>query len=197
MDDTHRDIELEARIVSAQIAARPPPRDLLGHSLAGLVLDRILRDGLLGPNVAVELAAPPPYPPPVRVPRPDSDGPGRPGADLARAISWIFDRTGLPSFDIDAPAAPANLSRVVARDPSVPRLSEWALGDSVWLDGDWRRPGERNIVIISDHVGITNDARATQLARDFLDGRSVPDDSSSWRGALATTLSYAFAPWRP
>jgi hypothetical protein len=197
MTDTHRDLDLEAHIVSTQIAQRPPPRELLGHSLAGLILDRLLTDGLPGPNVAVELAPPPPYPPPVKVPRPGTDGPGRPGADLARIISWVFDRVGLPSFEIDAPAAPANLSRVVAHDPSVARLSEWALGDSVWLDGDWRRPGEHNAVIISDHVGITNDARATRLARDFLAGRPVADDSSSWRGALATTLSYAFAPWRP
>ena len=195
--DTHRDLDAEAHIVSAQMAEHPAPRALVGHSLAGLIVDRILKDGLTGPDTVVELAPPPPYPPPVRAPPPGVNASGRPGADLSRSIAWIFDRVGLLSFDIDAPAAPAQVSREVAHDPSVPRLAEWALGDSVWLDGDWRRPGERNVVIVSDHVGITNDARATKLARDFLAGRNVPDDSSSWRGALVSTLSYAFAPWRP
>lgn len=195
--DTHRDLDEEARIVSAQMAAHPAPRSLLGHSLAGLIVDRMLRDGLTGPDRVVEMAPPPPYPPPVQVPAPGHDGAGRPGADLSRGIAWLFDHVGLLSFDIDAPAAPANLKRVVAHRPAVPRLAQWAVGDSVWLDGDWRRPGERNVVIMSDHVGITNDARATGSARDFFAGRSVDDDSSSWRGALVSTLSYAFAPWRP
>ncbi|MDQ3876744.1 MAG: hypothetical protein M3290_00105 [Actinomycetota bacterium] len=197
MADTHRDLDAEAMIVSAQIAGHDPPREFLGHSNGGLILDRILADGLTAPDRAVELAPPPPYPPPVHLPHPNEDGVGRAGADLSRAVAWLFDHVGLQPFDVDAPAAPAQLSRVVARQAGVPRLAQWALGDSVWLDGDWRRPGERNVVVISDHVGITNDARATNVARDFFAGTSVPDDSSSWRGVLVSTLSYAFAPWRP
>lgn len=194
--DTHRDLDKEARVVSAEMEQHPGPRMLLGHSLAGLIVDRMLQQHLPGPDVSVELAPPVPYPPPVKIPAPGMDGPGRPGADISRAIAWLFDRVGLRPFDVDAPAAPANLSRVVARS-SIPRLSEWALGDSVWLDGDWRRPGEHNVVILSDHVGITNDARATTLAKDFFAREATPDDSSSWSGALVSTLSYAFAPWRP
>ncbi|MFN2595109.1 MAG: hypothetical protein ABR579_09510 [Actinomycetota bacterium] len=196
-NDTHRDLDDEARIVSAQMAGHPAPRTLLGHSLAGLIVDRILEHHLTGPDTAVELAPPPPYPPPVDIPPPGVNEPGRTGADLSRALSWLLGHIGLEPFDVDAPAAPPNLSRVVANDRSVRRLAEWALGDSVWLDGDWRRPGERNNVVITDHVGITNDSRAAHLARDFFEDRSDADDSSSWRGALVSTLSYAFAPWRP
>jgi hypothetical protein len=73
----------------------------------------------------------------------------------------------------------------------------WALGDSVWLDRDWRRPGELNVVSLSDHVGATNDGRALQTVRRFFEGRSIEGDHASWRGALVVILRYAFEPWRP
>jgi hypothetical protein len=78
-----------------------------------------------------------------------------------------------------------------------PRLAVWALGDSVWLQGDWRRAAEVNLVAMSDHVGATNDARAVSAARRFFSGGRVAQDSASWRGALAAALRYAFEPWRP
>ena len=77
------------------------------------------------------------------------------------------------------------------------RMSVWALGDSVWLDSDWRRENETNLVSISDHVGAVEDLYALDRPRRFFAGDEIGDDEGSWRDALATTLRYTFAPWRP
>jgi hypothetical protein len=127
---------------------------------------------------------------------PGKSGEGRPGSDFARAFSWAFDHVGFSPLHLDSPAAPTNLETVAVRS-GPPRLAIWALGDSVWLDGDWRRPGEVNIVALTDHVGVTNNSRALTVARDFLAGGAVSDDEGSWRGALASLVRYAFEPWRP
>jgi hypothetical protein len=195
--DTRVDLSEVGSAVSQQIASATPPRLLLGHSQAALILDRLLDEGLDGPDRAVLLAAPPPYPPPVSAPAPNLDGTGRPGADVARGFAKLMDWVGWTPFDIDVPDSPVRLARVVAARSDVPRLAIWALGDSVWLEGDWRRPGEVNVVAVTDHVGVTNDERALTTARDFFSGRRIEDDSASWRGFAVALLSHAFAPWRP
>jgi hypothetical protein len=119
------------------------------------------------------------------------------GGDIARAFSRALDLAGLTPFDVDAPASPTNLEQVVIADPPLPRLAVWALADSVWLEGDWRRPGETNIVALTDHVGATNNGRTAEAAREFLAGRRVADDSASWQGLMVSVLRYAFSPWRP
>jgi hypothetical protein len=85
----------------------------------------------------------------------------------------------------------------VIENAVIPRLSVWALGDSVWLDGDWRRPGEINIVAMTDHVGVTNNGYAIASARDFFAGRAIEDDETSFQGFMVAALRYAFEPWRP
>jgi len=82
-------------------------------------------------------------------------------------------------------------------DKEVSRVSVWALGDSVWLDSDWRRPGEINLLALTDHVGVTNNSRALDATRNFLGGARITDDEVSWRAFLATVVRYAFEPWRP
>ena len=186
-----------ARIVSLQIESAPEPRALLGHSQAALILDRILRMGLPAPERAVVVAPSAPAPPSVDVPPPGTDARGRVGGDIARAFSRGLDLAGLTPFDVDAPASPTNLEQFVIADPPVPRLAIWALGDSIWLEGDWRRPGETNIVVLTDHVGATNNGRTAEAAREFLAGRRVADDSASWQGLMVSILRYAFSPWRP
>jgi hypothetical protein len=111
-------------------------------------------------------------------------------------LSGLLEGAGLGGFDLDAPAAPVHLDLPEDMGPAR-RMAVWALGDSVWLQGDWRRPGEVNVVAISDHVGAVNDARAVSAARRFYAGRPVRGDAASWRGALAAALRYAFEPWRP
>jgi hypothetical protein len=194
--DTRRDLSELAEIVAEQIAEADPPRALVGHSQASLVLDRLLARGLTAPEASVQLAGSPVYPPPVEVSPPGQSGAGRPGSDFARAFSWVFDHLGFSPLHLDSPAAPTNLETVAVRS-GPPRLAVWALGDSVWLDGDWRRPGEVNVVGLTDHVGVTNNSRALAIARDFLAGTAVSDDEGSWRGALASLVRYAFEPWRP
>jgi hypothetical protein len=195
--DTRGDLTEIARTVSRQIEGEPAPRLLLGHSQASLVIDRIIDADLVAPDRSVVLAPPPPVPPAMSVPPPGRDGPGRVGGDAARAVAKLFDLAGLPAFDIDAAASPTNLRPVVVIDKRVSRVSVWALGDSVWLDGDWRRPGEINLVAISDHVGIANNRRALEGSRRFLAGGSVAGDEVSWRGFLVSLVRYAFEPWRP
>jgi hypothetical protein len=194
--DTRVSLAAAARVMAEQIEAARPPRAVLGHSQAGLIVDRILARRLASPDVVVDLAAPPPYPPPFETPPPGRDGPGRPGADIARALAGAMRALGMRPFDIDAPNSPTNLARV---DPGrvVPRLSVWALVDSVWLEGDWRRTGSVNLIAPSDHVGVTNNARALRAAERFFSGERVSGDESSWRSMLATALRYAFAPYRP
>lgn len=195
--DTRTDLDVVARAVSEQIAAADPPRLFVGHSQAGLVLDRLLAAGLTAPDRAVVLANPPVDPPSISAPRPGVDATGRPGTDIARAFAHVLGWVGITPYSVDVPNAPPQLDRVVVRDAGVPRLSVWALGDSVWLEGDWRRPGEVNLVALTDHVGVTNDERALTATRDFLDGKPVEDDSASWKGFAVSLLSHAFAPWRP
>jgi hypothetical protein len=196
-EDTRAPLGRSAEIVSRQIKSADKPRALLGHSQAGLILDRILDAGLPAPERAVMLAAPPPQLPVVETPRPGREGPGSPGADLTRLLSSGLDLIGAEPFEIDAPNAPANLDLVVVRKSDVPRLSVWALGDSVWLEGDWRRPGEINVIALTDHVGVTDNAAALSAADDFFAGKRVSDDESSWKGVAVGVLKYAFAPWRP
>lgn len=194
--DTRRDLDDVARSIASQVEAAAPPRFLVGHSQAGLILDRMYAQGLELPDRSVVISAPPPYPPPVSAPPPGVDATGRPATDVARAFAHVLDWIGITPYSLDVPNAPPQLEKVVARG-GPPRLSIWALGDSVWLDGDWRRPGELNLVAVSDHVGATNNARALSATRDFLEGRRVEDDSASWRGFAVSLLSHAFAPWRP
>lgn len=195
--DTRADLDKVARSIAEQIDAASAPRLLLGHSQAALILDRIIGAGLPAPDRSVVLAPPPPVPPSLRVPPPGEDGPGRVGGDVARAVASALKAIGLPPFDIDAPASPTNLRPVVVIDKRITRVAVWALGDSVWVDSDWRRPGEVNIVAVTDHVGITNNERALQTARAFLVGDRVEGDDVSWRGFVAAAVRYAFEPWRP
>lgn len=195
--DTRGDLDLVARRVGEQVAASPRPRNLLGHSQAALIVDRMLRDDVPVPARAVVLAPAPPLPPPVDIPPPDVHAPGKPGGDFARAFAAFLDMAGIRPFDVDAPASPTNLDPVVVRRPGIARLAVWALGDSVFLDGDWRRHGEINLVALTDHVGVANNERAFTAARAFFARRPVAGDESSWRGLLPALLRYAFEPWRP
>jgi hypothetical protein len=194
--DTRRDLQTIARIVAREVASAPPPRAWLGHSQAALVLDRILADRLPSPDAAVDLAPPPPYPPPIRVPPPGVSGEGAAGGDVARVFAHVLSAVGIHPYDIDAPASPTNLQRIAVAG-GVPRVAVWALGDSVWLDGDWRRRDEVNVIALTDHVGIANDPSALGTAQRFFAGRPVTGDESSWRATLVSMFSYAFAPWRP
>ena len=190
--DTHRDLRQVADAVAGQLGRLDPPVYVLGHSQAAGVLDRI-PGGI--PVPAVVISPPPVAPPPVDVPPPGERGRGKPGGDAARVLSGLLDAVRIGGFDVDAPAAPVHLSAV--RPPAARRMAVWALGDSVWLQGDWRRAGEVNVVAISDHVGAVNDARAVSAARRFYAGLPVRSDEATWRGALAAALRYAFEPWRP
>jgi hypothetical protein len=192
--ETRGDLDRAARIMSAQIELAEPPRALLGHSQAALIVDRLLAGGLPAPDRSVQISPPPPKPPGVVVPEPGRDVEGRVGGDLSRVLAAGLDAAGLASFDIDAPAAPTNLDSVVTRRS--PRLALWALADSVWLESDWRRPGEVNLVVFSDHVGAINNPRTIEAARRFLGGGAVAGETW-WRAALANALRYLFEPWRP
>jgi hypothetical protein len=196
-EDTKRDLDEIARTIGRQIGDASEPRFLLGHSQAGLILDRVLRADLPAPDRAVVFANPPPYPPGIEIPAPGKSGPGAPGGDFARAFSKVLDIVGLSPVDVDAQASPTNLDRVVVTQSPTRRLSVWAITDSVWLDGDWRRPGEVNVVALTDHTGITNNATAVGSAKRFFAGGTVSDDESSWRGAAVQVLRFAFEPWRP
>jgi len=195
--DTHRDLSRVAERVGGQIADAEAPVALLGHSQAGLILDRVIDRGLSIPQRSVVFAAPPPFPPSLEIPRAGEDGTGRPGGDLARAFAGGLERVGLESFEVDGEAFPTRLEPVVLIDTQVARLSVWALGDSVWLDRDWRRPGEINLVALTDHVGVVNNGPAVEAARGFFAGETPQGDEASWRGAFASLLRHAFAPWRP
>lgn len=195
--DTHRDLNEIAAAVADQVAEADAPRMLLGHSQAGLVLDRMVDRGLPVPDRSVVLAPPPPFPPALHLPPPDTTGVGKPGGDSIRALAGGLEALGLDSFEVDTPAFPANIDPVVLIDSRVARLSVWALGDSVWLDRDWRRPGETNVVALTDHVGVTNNGRAINVTKQFFLGGRPRDDEASWRGAFVSLLRHAFAPWRP
>ncbi|HET7482730.1 MAG TPA: hypothetical protein VFK89_07710 [Actinomycetota bacterium] len=195
--DTHRDLDAAAMAVAAQVRRADRPADLLGHSQAGLIVDRLLDRGLTAPDRSAVISDPPPFPPSVAIPAPHVVAPGKPGGDVARAFARILDVTGFTAYQVDSPSFPTDLDPVVVISARVPRLSVWALGDSVWLDRDWRRPGEINLVALSDHVGATNDARALATIRAFFQGHAVGSDETSWRGALVAVVQHLFAPWRP
>jgi hypothetical protein len=195
-DDTHRSLDAVAETVAAQLGTLDRPVVVLGHSQAAGILDR-MPPGAPLPDAAVVISPPPRRPPPLHVPPAGQRGRGKPGGDMARAFAAALESVGLPGFDVDAPAAPVHLEDPGPRDGRTSRLAVWALGDSVWLQGDWRRAGELNVVAISDHVGAVNDARAVTAARRFFAGASVEPDGASWRGALAAALRYAVEPWRP
>lgn len=196
--DTRKDLGASARVIARQVAIAARPRAFLGHSQAGLILDRMAASNLALPERAVILATPPERPPPVDIPPPDRSGSGRAGGDLARGLSWLMDKVGLQTFDVDAANAPSNLRAADPRRNDTPILAVWALGDSVWLDDDWRRPGDDvNIIALTDHVGVTDNSEALAAAQDFLAGKKVADDESSWKGIAVGVLKYGFAPWRP
>ena len=196
-EDSRGDLDRVAERVASQLEDLEDPVYLLGHSQAALVLDRLIEQGVSLPEAAAMLAPPPQTPPPVNVPPPDRDGEGRPGGDFARGLSWLMDKAGLEPFDIDAEAAPVHLRRVVTPEVEPRRVAVWALGDSVWLYGDWRRRGEINVIALSDHVGVTTNARAYDAAQRMFEGKQVRGDESSWKSGLVTVLRYAFEPWRP
>lgn len=196
-EDTRRPLYRSAQIISKQIKTAARPRSLIGHSQAALILDRILAADLPAPERAVMLAPPPPQAPIVDFPAPDRAGTGRPAGDLSRLLASGLDLIGFDPFDVDAPNAPTRLDPVVVKKSEIPRLSVWALGDSVWLEGDWRRPGEINVIALTDHVGVTDNGAALDAANDFFAGKNVSNDESSWKGVAVGVLKYAFAPWRP
>ena len=195
--DTRRDLGSVARVVGDQVETAGQPVYLLGHSQAALILDRMMAQNLAVPDRSVVIAPPPPVPPEVRVTPPGEDGIGRPATDLARVVSSVFDTIGVPSYDIDVPASPARLRTVVVVDERISRLAVWALGDSVWLDRDWRRPGELNVIVPTDHVGAVSNPAALNAARRFLGGGEVEEDDLTWRAVMVNVLRYAFEPWRP
>jgi hypothetical protein len=195
-EDTRGDLVRVSSVVGDQVVDAEPPTYLLGHSQASLIVDRLLLRGGPAPDRSVVLAPSPPQPPPIEVPLPDVDGEGKPGGDFARGFAKVIDLVGLSPFDIDAEASPVRIEGEVALD-GPPRVAVWALGDSVWLHDDWRRPGELNVIAITDHVGVTNNARAIDVAKRFFDEKRVNGDEESWRGGLASLIGHAFAPWRP
>lgn len=195
--DTRKELLEAAKTIAPQLKNAERPRSFIGHSQAGLILDRMIARGLSLPDRAVLLATPPAAPPPVDIPPPGEAGPGKPGGDLARVLATGLEKIGVRPFDVDAAASPTNIRKVEVRNSPIPRLEVWALADSVWLEGDWRRPGETNIVALTDHVGVTDNAHALEAARNFFEGKKVPDDESSWKGVAVGVLKYAFAPWRP
>lgn len=195
--DTHGDLYEVAEVVAEQVADADEPVALLGHSQAGLILDRMIDEGLTLPSRSVILAPPPPFPPSLHIPPPDEQGPGKPGGDLARAFAAALDSVGLETYEVDTDAFPTNLEPLVLIDSQIRRASVWALGDSVWLDRDWRRPGEVNVVALTDHAGVVKNGRAVTTARRFFEGEPIERDEASWRGAFVSVLRHAFAPWRP
>jgi hypothetical protein len=194
--DTRRDLDRVAETMAVQIEEATEPAVLLGHSQASLILDRTPDLGDSGLGAAAVVAPSVPEPPSVEVPPPGDDGEGRVGGDLARAFSDILQEVGLSPYDVDGPASPTNLDSVDPA-PGARRLSLWALGDSILLEDDWRRPGETNLVVLSDHVGATRNPRALDAARLFLQGKDVGSDEASWRSLPVNVFRYAFEPFRP
>lgn len=196
--DTRGNLDRISVRVAEQIAAtRDEPVVLLGHSQASLILDRILDSGRAAPDAAAVISPSPSRPPSVDLPPPGEDGEGRVGGDLARAFADLMDLVNLTPYDVDAPASPTNVERVEVADADTPRLALWALGDSILLETDWRREGEVNLVVFSDHVGATRNPRALDSARMFLEGEDFAADDASWRSILVNVFRYAFEPWRP
>jgi hypothetical protein len=194
--DTREDLDQIAATISDELGSLAEPVRLLGHSQAALILDRLVKMNLALPQGAAVFAAPPRRPPDLSIPPPNNVGTGKVAGDVARALSVLLDVVGA-GFDVDADASPTNLEPVSVSRTRLPRLSIWPLADAVWLDRDWRRPGEVNVVSVTDHVGVTNNARAIAAVRSFFNGEPVVGDEASWRGALVAIIRYAFEPWRP
>ena len=196
--DTRGNLDrISIRVAELIAESRDEPVVLLGHSQASLILDRILDGGQAAPDAAAVISPSPSRPPSVDLPPPGQDGEGRVGGDLARSFAELLDLANLTTYDVDAPASPTNVERVEVADGDTPRLSLWALGDSILLETDWRRDGEVNLVVFSDHVGATRNPRALESARLFLQGEDVAADDTSWRSILVNVFRYAFEPWRP
>lgn len=189
--DTRGDLDRTARRVADQLRGLDGPVLVLGHSQASLIMDRALRDDPLGVESVAILAPSPSSPSPLDL------APGTPGNLAAAGFARLLDLVGITPFDVDTKASPTNLKEVVVTEGRVPRLAVWALGDSVWLDEDWRRPGEQNVVVLTDHVGITKNDRALGTAARFFRGNRTEDDETSWRGLLVEITRYVFEPWRP
>lgn len=197
VEDTRADPRRVATIVAQQVEAADPPVAMLGHSQASVILDHMIREGRAVPEQAAVIAGPPPQPVRLDVPRRGENGRGAIGAAAARVLQAGLEIAGFVTFDIDAEASPTQLRDSTAPANRSRRLAIWALGDSVWLDGDWRRPGETNIVVLTDHVGAVKNPRTIAATRSFFAGRPVPSDESSWRGLLVNAIRFAFEPWRP
>lgn len=196
--DTRGDLDRISVRMAEQIGeTRAEPVVLLGHSQASLILDRILDANGAAPDAAAVISPSPSRPPSVDLPPAGENGEGRVGGDLARVFADLMDLVNLTPYDVDSSASPTNVERVVASDAGTPRLSLWALGDSVLLESDWRRQGEVNLVVFSDHVGATRNPRALDSARLFLQGENVATDDTSWRSILVNVFRYAFEPFRP
>jgi hypothetical protein len=196
--DTHADLDRVATRIGAQIEEiEEEPRLLLGHSQASLILDRMTRSGVTLPERSAVISPAPQVPPQLDVPEPGETGEGRVGGDLARSFSVLLDLVGMTPYDIDSPASPTNLDTLRVAGSERTRLALWSLGDSVLLDTDWRRRGETNLVVLSDHVGATRNPRALEAAGLWLQGEDVDSDAASWRSVLVNVYRYAFEPWRP
>jgi hypothetical protein len=195
--DTHVDLDTIAMRIGAQIEEVDGPSVLLGHSQASLILDRLVRSGGSLPERSAVISPAPQVPPQLDVPEPGETGEGRVGGDLARGFSTLLELVGMTPYDIDSPASPTNLGTLRVADPEHSRLALWALGDSILLDTDWRRRGETNLVVLTDHVGATRNPRALEAAGGWFQGKHVGSDDGSWRSVLVNVYRFAFEPWRP
>lgn len=195
--DTRVDLRRVAASIGQQLAEVRGPRVLLGHSQASPIVDRLVADNLPLPEAAAVISPSPSYPSPIDIPPPDVIAQGKVGGDIARAFARMLEAAGAAPFDIDASASPTNLDDVVIPESPLPRLSVWALTDSVWLSGDWRHRDHVNVIALSDHVGALNDPATIGAVREFFAGERIEGDGSGLKSVLATTLRYAFEPWRP
>jgi len=195
--DTHADLDKVAPRIGAQIEEVDGPSVLLGHSQASLILDCLVRSGGSLPERSAVISPAPQVPPQLDVPEPGETGEGRVGGDLARGFSTLLDLVSMTPYDIDSPASPTNLDTLRVADPDRSRLALWALGDSILLDTDWRRRGETNLVVLTDHVGATRNPRALEAAGGWFQGKHVGSDDGSWRSVLVNVYRFAFEPWRP
>lgn len=197
MADTRRDLRTIAPVIAEQVQDKERPVTLLGHSQAASIVDHMIDAGLELPDSAAVIAAPPPRPPQVSVPPRGENGAGFAAAALTRLLQSSLDAAGLPTFDVDAPAGPTQQEATIVRSPAVPRLAVWALGDSVWLDDDWRRPGESNVVVLTDHVGAVKNPHSLAAVRGFFGNAHVPSHERDWRSVLVNVVRFTFEPWRP
>ena len=195
--DTRADLDEIAEIVAAQIESTESPRDVLGHSQAASILDRIEERDLADFDRAVVISGSPPIPPVLDVTAPGEAGDGAVGSDAARAMRAIIRGLGLPGYDIDAPAAPTSLEPVVLGDRPVRTFGDLG-GGRLGLARYRLAPagrGERRRDVRS--------CRGDEQRACVGDGPDVPHRgemskaTSPWRGVLVSVVRYAFEPWRP